>query len=110
MEFRRVLYRSLLADLREAAATSYPVKAERLAALSNPGNVAAEIQRRIAQLILPSFDDLVTQLDEFYESGAPDGVGRNTHPGGKAERNSVREGKRVWVRVEPDVVREPQKK
>src|SRR3546814_1313875 len=84
MEFRRVLYRSLLADLREAAATSYPVKAERLAALSNPGNVAAEIQRRIDQLILPSFDALVMQLDEFYESRAPDGVGMDKLPGGKA--------------------------
>src|SRR3546814_867775 len=76
--------RKLLADLREAAATSYPVKAERLAALSNPGNVAAEIQRRIDQLILPSFDALVTQLDEFYESRAPDGVGMDKLPGGKA--------------------------
>lgn len=76
--------RTLLAGLRDTAATSYPVNGARLAALSNADALAAEIRRRMDHLILPAFDALIVQLDERYESLAPDGVGMDKLPGGAA--------------------------
>lgn len=75
--------RKLLAGLRASAAASYPVEAPRLSALSNAEALVAEIQRRIDQFVLPAFDALIAQLDERYESLAPDGVGMDKLPGGK---------------------------
>jgi uncharacterized protein (DUF885 family) len=76
--------RKLLTATRAAAAASYSVKADRLAALSNAEAVGAEIQRRIDQTVLPTFDALIAQLDADYESKAPEGVGMDKLPGGKA--------------------------
>ncbi|MDM4769909.1 DUF885 family protein [Solimonas sp. SE-A11] len=75
--------RRLLAGLRAAAAASYPVQGERLAALSGAGAIATEIQRRLEQSVLPAFDALIEQLDETYESLAPEGVGMDKLPGGR---------------------------
>ncbi len=76
--------RTLLAGLRASAAASYPVKVERVAALSNAESLIVEIQRRIDQAVLPAFDALIAQLDDQYESLAPEGVGMDKLPGGKA--------------------------
>ncbi len=75
--------RRLLSGLRDAAVFSYPVARERLAALSKADAWAAEIQRRVEGHVLPAFDALLAQLDDTYESLAPDGVGMDKLPGGK---------------------------
>ncbi len=74
--------RKLLAGLRASAAASYPVAAQRVAALSNVESLVVEIQRRIDQAVLPAFDALIAQLDDQYEALAPDGVGMDKLPGG----------------------------
>ncbi len=74
--------RKLLAGLRAAAATTYPVAPERLAALPDAEARVLEIQRRIERHVLPAFDALIAQLDERYESLAPEGVGMDKLPGG----------------------------
>lgn len=75
--------RKLLAATRASAAASYPVKQDRLTALSNAEAIAAEIQRRVDQTVLPAFDALIAQLDADYEHKAPEGVGMDKLPGGK---------------------------
>lgn len=75
--------RKLLAATRASAAAIYPVQQQRLAALSNAEAIRAEIQRRIDQTVLPSFDTLIAQLDVDYERKAPEGVGMDKLPGGK---------------------------
>ena len=76
--------RKLLAGLRASAVASYPVQPERLAALANADSLIVEIQRRIDQCVLPAFDALIAQLDDSYEALAPNGVGMDKLPGGKA--------------------------
>ena len=65
--------RKLLTALRATVAASYPVKAERLASVSNADQVVAQIQRRIDQTVLPAFDTLDRELDADYKKKAPDG-------------------------------------
>lgn len=76
--------RQLLTALRSVAATSYPVIPSRLVALSSAGAIATEIQRRVDRDVLPAFDALLAQLDAEYERDAPEGVGMDKLPGGKA--------------------------
>jgi uncharacterized protein (DUF885 family) len=76
--------RSLLAALRAGAASAYPVPAARLAALPGAGSIGAEIGRRVDQQVLPAYDALIAQLDGDYERQAPEGVGMDKLPGGKA--------------------------
>lgn len=75
--------RKLLAATRASAASAYAVKPERLTALSNAEAIGVEIQHRIDQTVLPSFDALIAQLDADYESKAPEGVGMDKLPGGR---------------------------
>ncbi|HVT36935.1 MAG TPA: DUF885 family protein, partial [Nevskiaceae bacterium] len=75
--------RNLLAALRAGAAAGYPVALVRLSKLKEAGAVAAEIQRRVEQQVLPAFDALTAQLDHDYERQAPEGVGMDKLPGGK---------------------------
>jgi uncharacterized protein (DUF885 family) len=76
--------RGLLASLRAGAATGYLVDKPRLEALRDAEGIASEIQRRVESQLLPAFDALIAQLDAGYERKAPDGVGMNQLPGGKA--------------------------
>jgi uncharacterized protein (DUF885 family) len=76
--------RKLLSNLRNAAASSYPVQREWLAALADADRLAGEIQRRVDERIVPAFDALIAQLDDRYEALAPDGVGMDKLPGGRA--------------------------
>lgn len=76
--------RKLLEGLRASAGTTYGVPAARLAALSQPEAAARDIQRRVDEEILSALDSLVAQLDADYERQAPDGVGMDKLPGGKA--------------------------
>lgn len=74
--------RTLLKNLRAGAAAIYPVKIERVSKLGNAGSLVAEIQRRVDQSVLPAFEALIAQLDDQYESLAPEGVGMDKLPGG----------------------------
>ena len=76
--------RTLLERLRATAHASYPVVASRLSALQDADALAAEIGRRVEQRVLTAFDALIAQLDADYERLAPDEVGLDKLPGGKA--------------------------
>lgn len=76
--------RKLLEGMRASAAGTYAVSAPRLGALPQPEAAARAIQRRVDEEIVPALDALVAQLDAEYERQAPEGVGMDKLPGGRA--------------------------
>jgi uncharacterized protein (DUF885 family) len=76
--------RQLLAGFRAAVAAGYPVQSNRVVSLRNATAFMAEVKRRTEEHVLPAYDALIAQLDADYERQAPEGVGLDKLPGGKA--------------------------
>lgn len=72
----------LLHGLRNAAVSAFSVAPERLASVNREG-FATEIERRVAQSVLPSFDAFIADLeDPNYAARATERVGMSQYPGG----------------------------
>ena len=76
--------RDLLQGLKTGAEKSYCVDPSRLQKLDDAPSLAQAITARIVEEVLPAYDALIAQLDDDYERLAPDGVGMDKLPGGKA--------------------------